>query len=212
MERLMFNTLVLFLLLLTAPTFLFCSARGGDKGEGLSSLPKIPPEGLDELAEGEDFAEALIFDGKTEFLTALYKENELLKAPFSGRECAFWHIEAYYQTPGTNYHIGTKLADEDFYARVLDKLVSVEQAVVDFPPTLKETYKVGEEPENIREALEALGWWGAAKSYPEFTVYEWVLLPDKEYTLTIYRTGSALPPEEPEGESIYETYYHFFFK
>ncbi len=51
-----------------------------------------------------------------------------------------------------------------------------------------------------------------AHTYPEVTYRLWLLEPGVEYRVRVEKFGSANEPEGPEGDVIYETYYHFTFR
>jgi hypothetical protein len=65
------------------------------------------------------------------------------------------------------------------------------------------TYKAGEEPAAFPVP---------AHTYPEVTYRLWLLEPGVAYHVRVEKFGSAIEPEEPGGDVIYETYYHFTFR
>ncbi len=49
------------------------------------------------------------------------------------------------------------------------------------------------------------------KRYGEVAYRVWLLEPGEEYHVRVEKFGSAIEPEEPDDDVIYETYYHFTF-
>lgn len=175
--------------------------------EGFRILSK---DELDELpcVTLEDGSRVLLLGGRVTIITKALTET-LTKSPFSGEECVSYKIEAYCK----DHHIGTYLSKSVFYAEFgRDTLIEAKSREFHFPFTYKKTFKVGEEPGKIRRILEKLGLDIKPYQGREITCYEWCIYPEKEYILTIERFDSVLPPEKPEGESIYEIYHRMLFE
>ena len=168
----------------------------------------IPPgarvetaEYVDTLATGEE-ADTLLVEGKPEFKTRVWG-YKLLRAPVTEQECLYYWLEIAYETPGADYHLITDISDNEIYVYLRDTYVKVGQAKRGREADVVKTYKAGEEPGDFPPP---------AHTYPEVTYRLWLLEPGVEYRVRVEKFGSAIEPEDPEGDVIYETYYHFTFR
>src|SRR3990167_6863429 len=114
-----------------------------------------------------------------------HREGELLVAPFSGKKCVYYEVEAYFETSGEAYHIGTRLSDDHFAIKVKNQIIPVDQVDLDFSETFRRKEKTAQLSPRIREGLKELQWLDTALSRPSVTVYEKILLPDTSYTVRI---------------------------
>lgn len=168
----------------------------------------VPPGGrveaaeyVEKIAAGRD-GDTLLVDGKPEFKTRVFA-GELLEAPITGKPCLYYWLEVAYETPKADYHVITDISTNDIYVYVGGAYVEVGQAKRGRGADVVKTYKAGEEPADFPVP---------AHSYPEVTYRLWLLEPGKEYHVRVEKFGSAIEAEEPGGDIIYETYYHFTFR
>ncbi len=156
---------------------------------------------IETLATGRD-DDTLLVDGKAEFKTRVYGD-ELVAAPVTGRPCLYYWLEVAYETPKADYHLITDISTNDIYVYAGGAYVEVGQARRGRDADVVKTYKAGEEPADFPVPAHA---------YPEVTYRLWLLEPGKEYRCRVEKFGSAIEPDDPEGDVIYETYYHFTFR
>ncbi len=156
---------------------------------------------METLATGRE-DDTLLVDGEAEFKTRVYGDK-LLEAPVTGQPCLYYWLEVAYETPKADYHLITDISANDIYVSAGGAYVEVGRAKRGPDADVVKTYKTGEEP----AAFPA-----PAHTYPEVTYRLWLLEPGVEYHVRVEKFGSAIEPEDPEGDVIYETYYHFTFR
>ena len=165
----------------------------------------IPPDAKVEAAEYVDTLatgredDTLLVDGKAEFKTRVYGDK-LLEAPVTGQRCLYYWLEIAYETPEADYHLLTDISDNEIYVYLRDAYVEVGQAKRGREADVVKKYRAGEEPAAFPVPPH---------TYPEVTYRLWLLEPGVEYRVRVEKFGSAIEPEDPEGDVIYETYYHF---
>lgn len=161
-----------------------------------------PASYLKELATGRGKDNTLLIGGHEEFVTEVYGRG-LIRGPLSPAGCVYYWLEISHDEPGVSYHILTDVSDNDVYVYLNGVYIKVDQPKRGREPDVVKTYPAGQEPGD---------WPIPAHNYADVTYRVWYLKPGTKYRVRVQEFGSALPPEEPDGEPKYEVYYHFTFK
>ncbi|HDR06511.1 MAG TPA: hypothetical protein ENN88_02650 [Candidatus Coatesbacteria bacterium] len=169
--------------------------------EPMPDIERLPAAGIEDYGE-KGPSGALRFDGKDYLVARVWSDQELT-APFTQKPCCYWWYEAAYEEPGVSHHITTQISKNALYVEVGGRLIEVGQAKRGFAPRYAETFARGEEPEHMRIVN-----WGFY-DFPEATYEEWTLAQGQEYKIRVEVFGSAY--EDPSGDIVYETYYHYTF-